>query len=192
MVVKGRHFSEQLGPTFEDLIVHEELTKVYDDEKSDFKDFKPLSLTTTTTQPQKKVQKRSPSPPVVARPKKNKSGPSKKPIVERRRSLSSISSVSSSDLSDYETENRRRKYRSRSPSRYQRSPSPRRRNDEYNKKERAIKIEEFKRLSKALENDMQNVLKNHEKIQKNIPNTMMNGKSFGINVIKNYKVKVLT
>lgn len=57
------------------------------------------------------LKKRSPSPPVVARPvKKTKPATG---ATEKRRSLSSVSSISSSDLSDFEPE--RRDNRGRSP-----------------------------------------------------------------------------
>lgn len=63
-------------------------------------------------------KKRSPSPPVVARPVKKT-----KPVSStetKRRSLSSVSSISSSDLSDFEPDKPRKspgrsKYRNKSP-----------------------------------------------------------------------------
>lgn len=69
------------------------------------------------------MKKRSPSPPVVAKPTKKQKQVTLPGAVkrERRRSLSSVSSISSSDLSDYNTYEKRRpprrisRSRSRSP-----------------------------------------------------------------------------
>ncbi|KAK9743961.1 hypothetical protein QE152_g8182 [Popillia japonica] len=139
------------------------------------------------------ARKRSPSPPTVAKPSKKQKQPappgaSKR--TDRRRSLSSVSSISSSDLSDYNAyENKRStrrmsRSRSRSPYRrpyYERSPSPRnirgkgvlpwQRSDYKSRSEvgsdrnkpNPDKVEEYKRLSVAIENDMEKTLKQHEK-----------------------------
>ncbi|KAK4873891.1 hypothetical protein RN001_013251 [Aquatica leii] len=205
LVANGRHLSEKSGVTFEELIDEKELTKVTTDEVIMTKlsdDVSKRVYRITGTEPgsetTKKV-KRSPSPPVVAKPKKLK-----KTITptEKRRSLSSVSSISSSDLSDFDPaeptfpkrkyqrekfqphkpfhDHRIRKSRSRS-----RSPvfhravrggrgrvHPWERSDyiksraelaSEKNKSKSDKLEEFKKLSLAIENDMDRVLKQHEK-----------------------------
>ncbi|XP_018574975.1 uncharacterized protein CG7065 isoform X2 [Anoplophora glabripennis] len=196
-ISKGKHFSEQSGWTFEELIVHDELTKSHGE---------------------RPFKKRSPSPPVVACPtKKNKTGLANKkqlpayiPVGQsnaktsaqpgRRRSLSSVSSISSSDMSEGEGRVRKagrspRRRESPSPRGRQlpyqrrRSPSPRRKsppkrkgempwqNPNYQKqkneftekkmtekeRDKIRKIEEFRKLARAIENDMHKTLKQHEK-----------------------------
>ncbi|KAJ8916865.1 hypothetical protein NQ315_005872 [Exocentrus adspersus] len=218
IVSKGKHFSEHSGWTFEELIVHDELTKTYEEDKS----YESSASTNWggSTYIERPFKKRSPSPPVVACPtKKVKAnvqapnpqlsaftqggqgvGKSTAPVAAqaRRRSLSSVSSISSSDLSDGES--KKEKIITRSPKRrspsprgrqlpYHRSPSPRRRSpprkrydmpwqspsyqkqkDEFaekklteKEKERIRKIEEFRKLARAIENDMHKTLKLHEK-----------------------------
>lgn len=190
MIAKGHHFSEQMGHTFEELVVHEELIKQYDENNEYELSSNVGANFSSSTRPA--IKKRSPSPPVVARPTRkgpgNSSSLSSRPT--RRRSLSSVSSISSSDLSDYDERKHRHErgssYRRRSPitrrrspiagtrrrspfRRRSRSPPPRRRSrssshsKQISTKERLEKVEEFKRLIKAIESDMENVLKQHEK-----------------------------
>ncbi|KAG5898526.1 hypothetical protein JTB14_038478 [Gonioctena quinquepunctata] len=249
IVGKGRHFSEQSGYTFEELIVHDELTKTHEEEKS-YESSATNNWGTTTIQ--KPFKKKDPSPPVVGVPLVRTRGnaqtnprkqepayvpASQKPLpntggkpqiggkdqgnqplaakLGQQRRLSSVSSISSSDLSDNEgskNRNARRpvkrrepfyknernhphsRNRSQSPRRRQvspkrrsppprrrlpsprrRSPSPRRTQKNIqvqkqadNKKheeemERIRKIEEYRKLARAIENDLQNTLKQHEK-----------------------------
>lgn len=70
------------------------------------------------------TKRRSPSPPVVAKPTKkakNSNSYTSSTSNERRRSLSSVSSISSSDLSDFEPQkhpsNSSRRHRSITPRR---------------------------------------------------------------------------
>ncbi|XP_060523049.1 uncharacterized protein CG7065-like isoform X2 [Cylas formicarius] len=220
LINRGKHFSELSGTTFIELVVHDELTKVLE-EKPETKpaatDWAGRSFI------EKPPQKRDPSPPVVARPvRKIKPATGDKPATKpppataRRRSLSSVSSVSSDEET---TKNgrgppknlqggqpsrrmpygRERNYRRRSPvppARRRPSPPPRRSPSPRGKlpwekgnyggkgdcgkpqqqqqqqsapprggreKERQEKIEELKRLSKAIETDMERTLKNHER-----------------------------
>ncbi|XP_023015963.2 uncharacterized protein CG7065 isoform X1 [Leptinotarsa decemlineata] len=282
IVVKGKHFSERSGYTFEELIVHDELTKSLEDEKS----YESSSVNNWgSTFIQKPFKKKDPSPPVVGLPFSRKKGnaqtnprkqepayvpPSQKqtpkaqaagkPVTQpqgkaqvpassqgtrpvpksdqrRRRSLSSVSSISSSELNDDDGKSKdahkfdkkreppqpqrnerslpysrrrspipnrrqpspRRRSRSprrRSPSPRRRSPSPRRRRsptprrrspfprrrspsprrDQRNvpvqkhvdkkteqEQEQIRKIEEYRKLARAIENDLQKTLKQHEK-----------------------------
>lgn len=119
MIAKGHHFSEQMGHTFEELVVHEELIKQYDENNEYELSSNVGANFSSSTRPA--IKKRSPSPPVVARPTRkgpgNSSSLSSRPT--RRRSLSSVSSISSSDLSDYDERKHRHErgssYRRRSP-----------------------------------------------------------------------------
>ncbi|KAF5288762.1 hypothetical protein FQA39_LY15253 [Lamprigera yunnana] len=104
LVASGRHFSEKSGITFEELVDKEQLTKISTDDLlmtklSEEVAKRPYrkSGTEPTVEIPKKI-KRSPSPPVVQRPKKLKAAPTN----QKRRSLSSVSSISSSDLSDFD------------------------------------------------------------------------------------------
>ncbi|KAK4873888.1 hypothetical protein RN001_013248 [Aquatica leii] len=203
LVANGRHLSEKSGVTFEDLIDEKQLTKITNDDTTMTKlsdDVSKRSYRKTGTEPgseTSKKLKRSPSPPVVAKPKKIKASNT----TEKRRSLSSVSSISSSDLSDFDPmqstfpkrKHQREKFqpykqfpgrhrRSRSKSR---SPIPHRagrggrgrvhpwERSDYIKsrselasernKAKSDKFEEFKKLSLAIETDMDRVLKQHEK-----------------------------
>ncbi|XP_068914350.1 uncharacterized protein CG7065-like isoform X2 [Tenebrio molitor] len=197
LIAKGRHFSELSGYTFEELINKDELTKVHDDEIDKFAYNK-------SNLPQTAQRKKSPSPPVVANPiKKIKVGTpaAASAAGSRRRSLSSVSSITSSDLSDYDEPKEKRPHRrsrsrspyrnrSRSPPysrRYERRSPPRKepayfRRDERDRslmpweksnyrrpknelppKNKLDKMDEFKKLCKAIDNDMERVLKQHKK-----------------------------
>ncbi|KAL1489168.1 hypothetical protein ABEB36_014107 [Hypothenemus hampei] len=197
MISKGMHFSEQNGPNFVELVVHEELTKIYDDDgrivKSNTTNFGGKVF--IEKQPVKQHTKKSPSPPIVPRPTVTKKPRNetihtiRSPAVEnksRRRSLSSISSISSDDG---QPKRGRRLARNRSPPSRERdfdggrdfvkrkaiynrrSPSPKRRftreeEEERRKnreKDRLQKIEEYNKLSKAIENDIEKTLKQYEK-----------------------------
>ncbi|KAJ8959104.1 hypothetical protein NQ318_022361 [Aromia moschata] len=78
LISKGRHFSETSGWTFEELIVHDELTKAYVEEDKQSYEMTPSANWGTQTFIQKPFKKRSPSPPVVAMPgKRSKANPRK-------------------------------------------------------------------------------------------------------------------
>ncbi|EFA08005.2 uncharacterized protein CG7065 homolog isoform X1 [Tribolium castaneum] len=196
LIAKGRHFSELSGHTFEELVNKDELTRVHDDETDKFS-YNKANL------PQSSQKKKSPSPPVVANPIKKirVANPPPAAAGSRRRSLSSVSSVSSSDLSDYDDPKKRsysRRSRTRSPPyrnrsrspysrRYDRRSPPRkeayyRRDDRSERlmpwektnyrrskpenppvKNKTDKMDEYKKLCKAIDNDMERVLKNHKK-----------------------------
>ncbi|VEN35026.1 unnamed protein product [Callosobruchus maculatus] len=68
-ISKGKHFSEQSGYTFEELIVHDELTKAHD---GDNPGGPTVPIAADWVAIQKPFKKRSPSPPVVNAPKKGK------------------------------------------------------------------------------------------------------------------------
>nr|CAH7760318.1 unnamed protein product [Callosobruchus chinensis] len=68
-ISKGKHFSEQSGYTFEELIVRDELTKVRDGENQRGPT---VPVAAEWVAIQKPFKKRSPSPPVVNAPKKGK------------------------------------------------------------------------------------------------------------------------
>lgn len=75
-IMKGPHFSELNGHTFVELVVHDELTKTFDDEG------RPVKTATSfggksfiEREPVFTTSKRSPSPPVVARPSKKSRNP---------------------------------------------------------------------------------------------------------------------
>ncbi|XP_050297919.1 uncharacterized protein CG7065-like isoform X2 [Anthonomus grandis grandis] len=207
IISKGNHFSEQMGPTFVELIVHEELTKTFDDEgkviKKQTAQFGGHSFIERPPVKEPPKAKRSPSPPVVAKPTKKArpQGPEpKKPFEnrpplkgnrgERKRSLSSVSSLSSED----ESRGRGRRFaRNKSPPRVGRDNarrfndrrdergtyrpiSPKRRNnpmarprdleDERRRnreKEKQQKMDEYEKLSKAIENDVEKFMKQYEK-----------------------------
>ncbi|XP_056637316.1 uncharacterized protein CG7065-like isoform X1 [Diorhabda sublineata] len=75
IVGKGRHFSEMSGYTFEELVVHDELTKNVDTPEE--KQNEPSSSNNwgaTTAYIEKPFKKRSPSPPVVNMPSKKTKG----------------------------------------------------------------------------------------------------------------------
>ncbi|XP_030764258.1 uncharacterized protein CG7065-like isoform X2 [Sitophilus oryzae] len=210
IISRGKHFSEQMGYNFIELVVHDELTKNHDE---DGKPTKPATSWDGKTFIEKPFQKRSPSPPAVAPPTKKtrplaaavKKPPEvKKTPVEvpkrpggpganvrppvrpfrgetRRSSLSSMSSISSDD----EDSNKGRKFsRNKSPpprtgNYRRRSPSPGRRPWERDvrkptkdveqqkmrirERERQLKLEEYKKLCMAIDNDMEKTLKKHEK-----------------------------
>ncbi|XP_048520055.1 uncharacterized protein CG7065 isoform X3 [Dendroctonus ponderosae] len=205
-ISKGPHFYEQPGKTFVELVVHEHLTKTFEEEARAVKANATSFGEKTFTEPVKQTIKRSPSPPVVANPVKKMRTPlvqSKKPTgVSRRRSLSSVSSISSDEdktkanvkhlarnrspprdtKRSFDSRIKERSFRRRSPSPRRRSSSPRRRSasrrvslsprhkraddDERRKnreKEKLQKVEEFHKLSKAIENDISKTLKQHEK-----------------------------
>ncbi|ENN75956.1 hypothetical protein YQE_07491, partial [Dendroctonus ponderosae] len=206
-ISKGPHFYEQPGKTFVELVVHEHLTKTFEVEEARAVKANATSFGEKTfTEPVKQTIKRSPSPPVVANPVKKMRTPlvqSKKPTgVSRRRSLSSVSSISSDEdktkanvkhlarnrspprdtKRSFDSRIKERSFRRRSPSPRRRSSSPSRRSasrrvslsprhkraddDERRKnreKEKLQKVEEFHKLSKAIENDISKTLKQHEK-----------------------------
>ncbi|KAF5296408.1 hypothetical protein FQR65_LT01395 [Abscondita terminalis] len=201
LVAASRHISERSGVTFENLIDEKQLTTITPDDTtmtklSDevSKRFYRKTGTEPGTETLKKI-KRSPSPPVVPKPKKIKSSMTSA-APEKRRSLSSVSSISSSDLSDFDPsqtpslkkKDTREKYHKPIPIRYKkkslsRSPPPRNRNNraqhvhpwersDYIRsrsgasdltKSKTDKFDEFKKLSTAIENDMDRILKQHEK-----------------------------
>ncbi|KAF7279319.1 hypothetical protein GWI33_007411 [Rhynchophorus ferrugineus] len=196
MISEGPHFSEQAGPSFVQLVVHEELTKTYDASiESKEPILGPVMTGKVTTE--RPFKKRSPSPPEVAPPVKkmyptgtdlNKPGPNKsinttKPLQNterntqqvqsyRRRSLSSVSSISSDDNIQIRKRSPKRQYRQirrRSPSLSRKVRDSGNQSKDYihrlqmREKERLLKLEEFKRLCKAIENDMEKTLKSHEK-----------------------------
>nr|CAH7760324.1 unnamed protein product [Callosobruchus chinensis] len=245
-ISKGKHFSEQSGYTFEELIVRDELTKVRDENQRG----PTVPVAAEWVAIQKPFKKRSPSPPVVNAPKKGKNstegtsegakgtdtpkadGPGGRERPIRRRSLSSVSSGSEDGgggfhggrrggrgaggwrggrgggfRADRFGRNRSPAFRRRrrSPSPRRRSPSPRRRSprsrrspsprrqrrddpikrqmDEEEKerereKEKARKLEEYRKLSRAIENDMANTLKQHEKNPEKHPNYNEEWKKF--------------
>ncbi|KRT81020.1 hypothetical protein AMK59_6239 [Oryctes borbonicus] len=208
-IFHGPHFSEKEGVTFEHLVIRDEITRVYEDAASSIST---SPAATFIQKPSEEVskrsyrktgavpsvgdhsRKRSPSPPIVAKPKKHKQ-PAPPGASRRRRSLSSVSSISSSDLSDYNSfegkrsQRIRRDIRSRSRSRspyrrpyYNRSPSPRNsrgkgvlpwQRPDYIKsrnevssdrnKSNSDKMEEYRKLAIAIENDMEKTLKQHER-----------------------------
>ncbi|CAH1993711.1 unnamed protein product [Acanthoscelides obtectus] len=239
-ISQGKHFSELSGYTFEELIVHDELTKNHDDGQSGPN----VPIASDWVAIQKPFKRRSPSPPVVNAPKKkgdagNKSfeptntiskPPGRKNSVtrrpERRHSLSSISSDDDDELgarragfrgrgggarggrggfrpADRFGRNRSPIYGGRrtSPSPRHRSPSPRRRSprlrrspsprrprrddplrkkmeEEEREKEKLRKIDEYRKLSRAIENDMAETLKKHEKNPEKHPNYNEEWKKF--------------
>ncbi|KAK9882963.1 hypothetical protein WA026_001180 [Henosepilachna vigintioctopunctata] len=188
IVAKGKHFSELSGHTFENVVTKEDLTKVYEEAKP-----YDSSLPFRKTVPQLVNKRKSPSPPVVARPIKRQRPPPEG-LRARKRSLSPVSDISSSDLEDFDpssntkNENRRSdatpkppasdKWNEawrRSPSRKKDGPMPWQKANygrskqpysalasDRRKDEKAEKMEEFKKLSKAIDNDMEQVLKKHK------------------------------
>ncbi|XP_049818171.1 uncharacterized protein CG7065-like isoform X2 [Aethina tumida] len=206
IVCKSRHFSEKSGYTFEELVNMEELSKVtYEVEAPP--DLHSMGPGVSSIS--KPFKKRSPSPPVVARPTKKNKGPMaggsqgngmnrfrddyQRPDLrkQRRRSLSSVSSISSNDLSDRESDrssyrrqdDRRKKFpiRSyRSPERnfYRRNelerkdgPMPWQKSNYMRRQDKVRddadknrdKAEEYKKLARAIETDMAKTLSHHEK-----------------------------
>ncbi|CAH1135194.1 unnamed protein product [Ceutorhynchus assimilis] len=232
-VIKGKHFCEQNGPNFVELVVHDELTKTFDDDgrpvKPSATPFGNKAFIEREAVIQQQTQKRSPSPPVVARPTKkvrpaeqpnkppavatnkppavankppavtskppptNVSGnASKKPppggVKNRRRSLSSLSSSSDPEPSngnrrlarnrsppnrnggrrpnDQRFDREPRGFRRRSPSPVRRRPMVKEEDEERKRnreKDRLQKLEEYTKLCKAIENDIEKTTKQHEK-----------------------------
>ncbi|CAH0563320.1 unnamed protein product [Brassicogethes aeneus] len=214
IIMKSRHFTEKTGHTFEELVQHEELTKVYYEAEV----AADPSMAPGVASIAKPFKKRSPSPPVVARPvKKTKQPPPSKfpnpkqqeyqrkddknaagssypanPAKrERKRSLSSVSSISSNeDIGEWSGKYVKNKDRKQPPpKRNDSKPQFQRRNEPPPQRDgpmpwqksnyirsqdkitgdrgrdvvRNDKVDEFKKLSKAIENDMGKSLLHHEK-----------------------------
>ncbi|XP_044758748.1 uncharacterized protein CG7065-like isoform X2 [Coccinella septempunctata] len=172
LVAKGKHFSELSGQTFENVVTKEELTKVYEEPK------KPAQQALN-----KPAKRKSPSPPVVAKPMKRPKAQVEN--VPKRRSLSPVSDVSSSDLEDFDVKSPVKPSRTNESFRkgrpgvnsnssfsrkegampWQKSSYRRDRPisvSERSRDEKAEKMEEFKRLAKAIDNQMELVLKKHK------------------------------
>ncbi|KAL3274421.1 hypothetical protein HHI36_015810 [Cryptolaemus montrouzieri] len=185
IVAKGKHFNELSGHTFENVVTKEELTKIHEEPKA-YDSTLPFRKNVQQVVPKRK----SPSPPVVARPtKKTKPAPDNK---GRKKSLSPVSDISSSDLEDFDPKNPPKSSvvsnnskqtsarRARSPFGRRRDPSPKRREGpmpwqksnygrgkvalamEKKRDEKSEKMEEYKKLCKAIDNDMEQVYKKHK------------------------------
>ncbi|KAJ8946800.1 hypothetical protein NQ314_008784 [Rhamnusium bicolor] len=164
MICRGRHFSENSGWTFEELIVHDELTKTYEDEK-------PYEITPPVNWGgsafiQKPFKKRSPSPPVVACPSSkrvrgNAQTNPKKPIIPQAEQTH-VNHLPL-NVNYHHLEEVTDRCHGKTPN-YQRQ-----RNEFTEKKitekerEKIRKLEEFRKLGRAIENDMHKTLKQHEK-----------------------------
>ncbi|XP_045476569.1 uncharacterized protein CG7065-like isoform X2 [Harmonia axyridis] len=171
MVAKAKHFSELSGQTFENVVTKEELTRVHEI---------PKGIVTTTAVISKPMKRKSPSPPVVAKPMKKPKMPAEN--KSKRRSLSPVSDVSSSDLEDFDVKSPKKpiKYNEifRRPP-VERSQYTKREGNmpwqkssyrkdrpqpviERTRDEKVEKMEEYKRLAKAIDNQMEIVLKKHK------------------------------